>query len=140
MPRYMEFRATVRHITPPIWRRFLLEPDATFQDLHHAIQDAGGWEYEHLFEFRGGGRRGQAIATCDFGDPWDVAVPTADELRLSSHFLKAGAKCLYLYDFGDSWEVEVQLKRIVERPETFHRRLLDGKRAFPPEDCGGTYG
>ncbi|MGH8897220.1 MAG: IS1096 element passenger TnpR family protein [Egibacteraceae bacterium] len=30
--------------------------------------------------------------------------------------------------------------RATDLPERFHRRLLDGGRAFPPEDCGGLWG
>ena len=34
----------------------------------------------------------------------------------------------------------MELKGFVELPEKFVRRLTDGARAFPPEDCGGTFG
>jgi hypothetical protein len=34
----------------------------------------------------------------------------------------------------------VKLVRTVELPEKFKRRLLDGARSFPPEDCGGVCG
>ena len=46
----------------------------------------------------------------------------------------------YSYDFGDGWELSVVLKGIVELPIKFKRHLVDGARAFPPEDCGGTFG
>jgi hypothetical protein len=49
-------------------------------------------------------------------------------------------KCLYEYDFGDGWEHEVKLRKRLTLPESFKRRLLDGRRAFPPEDCGGVWG
>ena len=34
----------------------------------------------------------------------------------------------------------MKLTRRIASPEGFHRRLLAGRRAGPPDDCGGTYG
>jgi hypothetical protein len=34
----------------------------------------------------------------------------------------------------------VRLRAVRDLPEAFHRRLLAGARAFPPEDCGGVWG
>jgi len=35
---------------------------------------------------------------------------------------------------------DVELEAIEQHPETFVHKLLDGARAFPPEDCGGVPG
>ena len=48
--------------------------------------------------------------------------------------------CEYLYDFGDDWVHDVKLIAARSDAQTFKRRLLDGERARPPEDCGGTPG
>ena len=48
--------------------------------------------------------------------------------------------CTYEYDFGDSWEHDVTLETIEKHDGAFKRRLLDGARSFPPEDCGGLGG
>lgn len=37
MPTYYDIKVTLNHTEPKIWRRFLLHPDATFEDLHEAI-------------------------------------------------------------------------------------------------------
>ena len=60
-------------------------------------------------------------------------------MKLKSYFPAEGI-CGYIYDFGDMWVHDVELLGVVESTERFTRRLLDGKRAFPPEDCGGTSG
>jgi len=133
---YFDFEVSLARIDPRIWRRFLLERDATFLDLHWAIQDAGGWENCHLFSFRASPRARDEIAgegRSDFGPP-------ARRVPLSAHFAKRGDRCVYVYDFGDGWEHRVRLRGVTELPETFHRRLLDGARAFPLEDSGGVYG
>ncbi len=38
----------------PDWRRFLILPECTFDNLHYAIQEACGWGNAHLFEFLNG--------------------------------------------------------------------------------------
>ena len=57
------------------------------------------------------------------------------------HYLSAKNKrWFYVYDFGDNCQNVVEVKDVVEMPEEFTCRLLDGARACPPEDCGGTMG
>ena len=47
----------------------------------------------------------------------------------------------YIYDFGDNWEHTVKLDSIHEaEPLVKYPRCIDGKRASPPEDCGGVRG
>jgi hypothetical protein len=47
-----QFKITLKHIKPPIWRRILVPETYTFWDLHVAIQDAMGWTASRLHEFR----------------------------------------------------------------------------------------
>ncbi len=47
---------------------------------------------------------------------------------------------MYEYDSGDSWIHDITLIETVELDEEFQRRLLDGARDFPKEDCGGVAG
>jgi len=48
---------------------------------------------------------------------------------------------LYLYDFGDGWEHVIELEKIIVGDKTSSKpRCIAGKRACPPEDCGGIYG
>jgi hypothetical protein len=135
--RYYDITVTLDDVRPPVWRRFLLAADATFADLHRAIQDACGWENYHLFEFSSpaGGR----IAGLPDPDWDDEGVPDASTVALSSALDERGV-CRYVYDFGDHWEHTVRSEGVVESDERFHRRLLGGARAFPPEDCGGVPG
>ena len=47
----------------------------------------------------------------------------------------------YSYDFGDGWVHEIQLEKILPREkDTSYPLCIDGKRACPPEDCGGVWG
>ena len=50
-------------------------------------------------------------------------------------------KFLYEYDFGDGWEHELLLEKMLPKDmETRYPICLAGKRACPPEDCGGIWG
>ena len=47
----------------------------------------------------------------------------------------------YEYDFGDGWEHKIVLEKILPiENEKFSPRCIKGKRACPPEDCGGIWG
>lgn len=145
VPRYFDFEVTL--VLPRrIWRRFLLHKAATFAELHTAIQDAFGWQNYHLFEFRHPGDHEKVIAgmpdvESDFEDRF---IPDAKKIALKRYFWGGGLQppswYEYEYDFGDGWIHEVKLRGEVSLPEAFKRRLLDGERAAPPEDCGGEGG
>ena len=53
----------------------------------------------------------------------------------------AGETIHYEYDFGDGWQHELKIEKVLP-PEADARypRCLAGKRACPPEDCGGVPG
>jgi hypothetical protein len=52
-----------------------------------------------------------------------------------------GATLVWEYDFGDSWCHTVSVEaRNEPNPDARYPQVLDGARACPPEDCGGTYG
>ena len=57
------------------------------------------------------------------------------------YFSLQNPKGKYCYDFGDNWEHELLLEKIIPREAGQKYPLcLDGERACPPEDCGGTWG
>lgn len=51
------------------------------------------------------------------------------------------SRIVYEYDFGDSWLHEILVEKIDGRvPGAPYPMCVDGKRACPPEDCGGIGG
>ena len=136
MNRYLEFDIKLRDAEPAVWRRLQVRAAASFLDLHHAIQDACGWQNYHLFRFED--ENLDPIAGIPDGE-WGDPDPDAAEVRLDGYFPEHPT-ATYLYDFGDSWEHDVICRGAVELAESFRRRLLGGERAFPPEDCGGIPG
>jgi hypothetical protein len=55
--------------------------------------------------------------------------------------LKDGTTFSYVYDFGDHWEIEIKVERIRQLDsKEVNPQVLDGARAFPPEDSGSPGG
>lgn len=43
-------------------------------------------------------------------------------------------------DMGDIWEHTIQIEKALPAEAGVIPRCIDGKRACPPEDCGGPWG
>lgn len=53
----------------------------------------------------------------------------------------AGSSFTYAYDFGDNWEHKVIIEKVLDAsPMPSLPACTDGRRAAPPEDCGGVWG
>jgi hypothetical protein len=130
-----QVKVTLRGAKPPIWRRLRLPTATTLAQLHQVIQVAFGWEDAHLHAFEVGGRR---YSRPDF-ELWDQ---TADEgkARLQDLASHTGARLRYTYDFGDSWEHDLLVEDVLAPDGVAHAVCLNGRRAGPPEDCGGVWG
>jgi hypothetical protein len=138
-----QFKITLDGTKPPVWRRIQLPATATFWDLHCAIQDAMGWEDEHLHAFEAGDRRHPINIGIPSDDgPWGMTDERAGwDVAVSDLLKQPGDKCKYLYDFGDGWRHTVQLQQVLPRETGVnYPRCTAGARACPPEDCGGIHG
>jgi Plasmid pRiA4b ORF-3-like protein len=141
----LQFRITLRHIEPRIWRRIEVPASYSFWDLHVAIQDAMGWLDYHLHVFRVRNpetRQDEEIGIPD-DDPFEgdpVYLP-GWKVPISEYFYLGGTRAEYEYDFGDGWEHDLELEAVGHREAgTKYPRCLAGERACPPEDCGGPPG
>ncbi len=132
-------KVTLKGVRPPIWRRIRLPGSSTLAELHRVIQAAMGWGNHHLHSFSIGG--------IDYGDPATALKGFRcyrDEGRftLDSLLSREGLAFAYEYDFGDGWEHHVEVERILPigeagGEEELRPVCLKGRRACPPEDCGG---
>ena len=127
-------RIELDHIKPPIWRRFEIPADLTLGELHEVIQDVMGWFDYHLHSFEFGKKRYSDKETDEFDDYLDEeSVTIAGALGKKTKSFK------YIYDFGDHWVHTVKVEG--ESPSKVDEvKVLKGKRACPPEDCGGPWG
>lgn len=137
MQRRLQIKVTLRRVRPPVWRRLVVPASITLHRLHTVLQEAVGWTDSHLHAFEAGGVR---YAVPDPED-WE---PVRDErrTRLSTVLREPGDQLRYEYDFGDGWEHDVVLEEVVAPAMAGEPavRCLAGRRACPPEDCGGPSG
>jgi hypothetical protein len=128
-----QIKVSLQGASPPIWRRLEVPADIGLADLHHALQAAFDWEDSHLHVFetahgsfgvadRELGHRAEAPVTLE-----QVAGGAGDRLR-------------YTYDFGDDWTHQIVVEKVLDRQPVAYPRCTGGRRAAPPEDCGGIWG
>ncbi len=133
-----EFRIELLGTDPPVWRRIQLAADATFWELHTAIQDAMGWQDHHLHEFTLLGTEDRIGIPLE-DDP--LAILPGWQIPIDHYLSYDRPLALYQYDFGDSWCHEVRFEeRLSMDRRRRYPRCIDGKRRCPPEDCGGVGG
>ena len=139
-----QFKITLKGIRQSIWRRIQVPDDYTFWDLHVAIQDAMGWVGYHLHSFHilnpETGLKEEISGIDD--SSWDDYKATPGwERNISQYFTPENNKALYVYDFGDDWQHDVKLEKALPREKNVKYPIcIAGKRACPPEDCGGAWG
>ncbi len=139
-----QFKITLKGIRPPIWRRIQVSELYNFWELHVAIQDAMDWVDYHLhqFEMKNPFTGKQTLIGLPADDyDWSRNTLPGWEQKISLWFTPQNNLALYTYDFGDNWEHKVQLEKILPRERDVKYPIcLSGKRACPPEDCGGVLG
>ena len=135
-----QLRVTLRDVTPPVWRRVVVS------GRHAAVRavrcarscdgmagrpparfDAGGTIYE-LPDPEGDGPSRRV--TVD-----ERTVTIADVVGV------VGAEMRWDYDFGDGWEHDIVVDAVEPAdPDVEYPICVDGRRACPPDDCGGPGG
>lgn len=143
--RVYQFKIVLQGIRPSIWRRIQVPETYTFWDLHVAIQDAMGWLDYHLHQFEM--RHPSTGKHVIIGTPYEEDIVFKNEIisehrqKISNWFSMENREAEYIYDFGDNWHHKVILEKILPRNEKIKYPIcIDGKRACPPEDCGGVWG
>jgi hypothetical protein len=140
--RLYQFKITLRHIWPLVWRRIRVK-DCSLDKLHEHIQTAMGWTNSHLHQFMiDGVLHGDPDLLCE---GWEDEVQPVDSLHTKiSTIVPENGKQLrfdYEYDFGDDWKHEILFEGCLRAAKGARYPLcVDGARACPPEDVGGVSG
>ena len=139
--RLYQFKITLLRTNPPIWRRIQVR-NCTLDKLHERIQTAMGWRNCHLHQFKINGERyGDPQLIDDGFEEFDYIDST--QTQISDVVPKSGKRFHfdYEYDFGDSWHHEILFEGCLQTTRGVSYPIcVEGERACPPEDVGGTGG
>ncbi len=131
-------KVSLTTVKPPVWRRIEVASDVTLSELSDLLEAAMGWLGGHLHSFDVDG------VTYERPAPDEGLYPGArdeSEHQLSDAFTEVGAKMRWDYDFGDGWRHTIELEAIeAVDPAIKYPRCTAGRRACPPDDCGGPSG
>ena len=129
-------KITLLGVAPPVRRWIAVRADDTLFDLYLTLIGAMGWGDSHLHLFEVGDET--------YAAPYpDIEPLGIDErtITVAEAMPNIGSKIVWLYDMGDNWDHEIELMDIHEtQPDVTYPHVEGGKRACPPEDCGGYYG
>ncbi|BCY11792.1 hypothetical protein [Actinoplanes sp. L3-i22] len=128
-----QVKVTLLGARPPIWRRLELPGDTGLTEVHEILQTAFGWTDSHLHVFE------TPYGVFGVADP-ELGYRSERPVTLEQVAPGAGAKVRYLYDFGDDWDHEIVVEKLLDRQEVAYPRCTGGRRAAPPDDCGGIWG
>ncbi|WP_113700006.1 plasmid pRiA4b ORF-3 family protein [Nonomuraea lactucae] len=133
-PTIHRIKVTLVGSRPPIWRRLEVPSAITLRNLHGVLQAAFGWEDYHMWVFENPlGRYGVTDG--------ELRIASAAAKRLHQVTPASGDRLGYTYDFGDDWEHAILVEAVAPaEPGIAYPRCLTGRRACPPEDCGGIWG
>lgn len=128
-----QLRIRLCGVSPLIWRRFLVRSDTSITELHQLLQSAFDWSDSHLHRF--------VIHGKDYGIAYIGGMSFSDDpkrVRLADFGFRLNERFFYEYDFDDLWRHEIRLEQIVTfDPTQCYPRCTGGRRAAPPEECGG---
>ncbi|MHA1727452.1 MAG: plasmid pRiA4b ORF-3 family protein [Promethearchaeota archaeon] len=148
-PKVFQLKISIQGIRPPVWRRILIQNTANFYELHDAIQYYFDWGNYHLHEFTIRNKemfRGNTVIMGynPSGEKPEMMSETCfleDQVQLANFISMEHKRIHYTYDFGDNWDHEIVLEKILPwDSELVYPKCIKGKRATPPEDCGGPWG
>lgn len=135
---------------PRITRTLSCPADATFEELHTAIQIAFGWADCHLHQFEVHPEasswspmllRISPDAADDSDDDDPVPRKSTEDYKLQTYFETRRFRdqdLIYQYDFGDSWEHLITVLGRGDKVEFFF--CVDGEGHRCAEDAGGPSG
>jgi hypothetical protein len=132
-----QLHISLDEIEPQIWRRVQVLGRVSLFRLHNIIQKSMGWTNSHLHLFTINGVEYEVKY-----DHLEEIEGALDEKRFKLYHAvqEENVSFTYLYDYGDDWEHTLLVEKILPKaPEVTYPICIEGRRACPPEDCGGPY-
>ena len=116
--------------------------DSSLHRLHLTIQDALGWDADHLYLFSvtddPRDPAGSISGLSPFGDSFDErGLPDAGDWCVGELGLDKGASLSYLFDFGDKHRLDIKITEIRSKPTGELPRVLSRKGRQPAQYSWG---
>lgn len=146
MPQYYDLEITLRGVEPRIWRRILVPKEDHFIHLLYHLQRLMHWAGFEEWVFWEEPYRTPAIASSDGKDYRPIEDPVfgflleSTDVRnqltsLQAYFGDQPGVCgAWVFRPGNPLFLDIVSRGVVEMPEHFRLRLVDGARRFPPLD------
>lgn len=134
---YLQLKISLNGIKPLIWRRVVVDPTLSLEDMNEVIWGVMPWMGHHMHSFS---NKTISVTVPYEEDPFNDDTDDYESLVIGDFFTEVGDKSQYEYDFGDSWEHTILLEKIVEPLEETRAKFITGKCMAPPDDCGGRWG
>jgi hypothetical protein len=132
-PSVYQLRVVIQGLSPLIWRRRLIRSHMSLATLHTTLQTVLAWSAVYLHCFR---LHGQEYGSTRLGGPSFDTDPR--QVPLAALRLHRGERFTYVCNFIDHWVCDLRLEAMLPlHPRRLHPVCTGGKRAAPPEDCGG---
>ena len=145
-----QFKIQLQNVSKPtVWRRVLVPSEITFDDFHYIIQDAFGWESEHLYSFSPSGYGSSPLIEINIEDDENdffsflsrntTQSLDAEKTKLSSIFKKKDRHMsisTILVTIGSTrslWKKSM-------KQTTLYQQHYWMERGLSTEDCGGPWG
>ena len=137
MNTVFQIKVTLMGIIPLIWRRIQTK-DCTLVELHDLLQVTMGWEFEHLYRFIIGSVKYADLEMASQDDAQDACDTNLSAILPAQN---RRPRFDYEYDFGDQWMHQLVVEeRFPPEQGVKYPICVAGRRACPPEDCGGPLG
>ncbi|NVK21979.1 MAG: plasmid pRiA4b ORF-3 family protein [Kangiellaceae bacterium] len=137
----LQFKIELEHLSIPVWREILIDPQATLEDLHFCIQVVMGWADYHDHEFVIDEQHYGYIEQTGISEPDDNDIHDEAQFLLTDIFKQSEQSIRYTYDLHDHWYHKITFIGEVKNSATDEFAIcLSGKNACPPEDAGGVSG
>ncbi len=131
-----QLKITLKGIRPPIWRRVQVTGGMDLSDLDWVVCRVMPWSGFHGHAFTVNGVEYGEIDP-DWGSDWEDET----EAILGEIISGPGFRFTYEFDFGDRWLHDIRVEKVLPLEAGVQYPVcLAGKRAGPPEDCGGVHG
>ena len=127
----VRLRLVLRGVSPLIVRTIEVPAAVTLALLNEVMLVCFDWSGEHLHRF--------TIRAVGYSSDWAVDAADSRQATLEALGLRVGERFCWAYDFFAGWQVDIRVEVITTEPGT-RISCLSGRRAGPPEWCGGHAG